>query len=311
VYKKNSQKVGECLLRKYIRGFISLFLSLSIILIPGCVSKEEKNKLEKPRNLTINLNESFQSFVERYPSVRKTQPLGEKGGATFYKFYWSEEEPASISINYGSGEVKIDNVINFSMLESDHKSKEGITHTSFDAGITYDKTISHDDARLQFHDFLQRLLNQDWKRTLYYGYPRLIGSQAMHYMREKRSAYPLDPSYLPTLKEWNAMKKGGTRWELNIENKAFMSISLQRKDNQTNPDMGVYLLSIEIKNDQEMGRAHFSPENKTDWNDQEKWNAAKKMFLRKREKTEKDLISKGYKIDESYEDYEINPKTSQ
>ena len=287
-----------------------LFVILLTTAVSGCY-EESKTRANKPTSLEITLNESFHSFVERYPSVRKTQPLGEKGGAIFYKFFWSEEESAKIIVNYGSGEIEIDNVINFNMLESDYKSKEGITHITFDAGITYDKTINHDEARLKFHEFLQKLANNGWKRMISLAEPRLFGSQAMHYTREKDSTFSLDTNYLPSLKEWMAIDKLGTYWQLQLDNRAFMSIDLKRRDSKTESDMGIYLLSITIKNDQEMGRSHFPPQEKENWNDLKKWEETKDKYFKLREGTEKDLLSKGYKIDESYEDYDISPHVSE
>ena len=175
------------------------------------------------------------------------------------------------------------------------------------AGITYDKTIRHDEARLKFYEFLQSLLAKGWKRTISLSDPRISGAQSMHYLREHESFYSPDINYLPTLKEWRALRALGTYWELQADNKAFIRIGLERKDSKTEPDSGVYLISIEIKNLQEELRAHFRPEEKKYWNNQKKWDSAKAKLLAIRAKREKDLLTKGYKIDDSFEDFDINP----
>ncbi len=284
-----------------------IIINIAFISLLGCQERKGIKVMGKPTEIEFKLGQSFESFNKKYPSLKVSrQPIG----ATFYKLDWPEITPATIIFKMGEYQVGFPYTISMSTMESDYKSSEGITKFRFKSGITDDKTITHKEARLKFHELLQGLLGKGWKRSLYYGYPRLKGSQAMHYTREIRSAYPLDPNYLPTMKEWMALKNMGTRWELYASNKAFMNIVLQRKSSETNPDVGIYLLSIEIINDQEMGLSHFLPEDKIDWGNQEKWDSAKGAFLKKRMKLEKDLLSKGYEIDESYEDYEIIPALS-
>ena len=283
-----------------------LITCISLTLIIGCQKTEENKKMESPKIVEIAFKESFESFKERYPSVKvEHQPIG----ANFYEFGWPEKMPGVIRFNMDGDHFDFPNAIHFLMMEVISESNRGITKFSFKSGITYDKKISHDEARLKFHEFLQGLLGKGWKRTVEPADPRLLGSQAMHYMREYENFYSLDPNYLPTLKEWMAVDKSiNMYWELQADNEAFISIKLQRKFDKTNSDIGVYLLSISIVNDQEMGRSHFRPERKLDWNDPKKWNEKKEKFLKEREKAEKDLLSKGYKIDKNYKDYEINPK---
>lgn len=283
-----------------------LITCISLTLIIGCQKTEENKKMESPKIVEIAFKESFESFKERYPSVKvEHQPIG----ANFYEFGWPEKMPGVIRFNMDGDHFDFPNAIHFLMMEVISESNRGITKFSFKSGITYDKKISHDVARLKFHDFLRSLLDKGWKRTISFSDPRLSGSQAAHYMREHENFYSLDPDYLPTLKEWMAVDKLTSMfWGLQADNKAFMSIDLQRKFDKTNPDIGVYLLSISIVNDQEKGRLQFAPEKKLDWNDLKKWEAVQSNLLKIRAKREKDLLSKGYKIDESYEDYEITPK---
>ena len=286
-----------------------LLLSLLLTIIAGCQGQNRNKNMEKPTGIQFSLGEPFDVFAKRYPAIKKQHHAGPEGGANFYQFSWLEDKPAEIKVKFDSNEVTINNAISLMVTEFVYKNDEGITSARIKSGITYDKKISHDEARLKFHEFLQGLLDKGWKRRLSYTHPRLSGTVAMHYMREYKSSYSLDPNYLPTMKEWMSVDRSKSmHWGLQAENKAFISIKLQRKTDKENPDIGVYLLSISIENDQEMGRSHFLPEEKKDWNDQEKWDSTKEKFLKIRAQAEKDLLSKGYKIDESYEDYEINPR---
>ena len=284
-----------------------LFFTVLLIELIGCQNYEEKNKMEKPTIIEISLEESFELFKKKYPTVKvEHQPIG----ANFYEFRWKENKPATIVFNMEGKSFEFPYVISMLMMEVISEKEKGITSFSFKSGVTYDEKIPHDEARKQFYGFLRELVEKGWKRTISLSDPRLSNSQSMHYMREHESYYSTDISYLPTLKEWRALKKYplGTYWELHADNKAFISIKLSHKDDKNNDSMGIYLLEITIKNDQEKGRDHFRPSEKENWNDPKKWKAMKLKLLKKRRETEKDLLSKGYDIDENYIDYDISPK---
>lgn len=287
-----------------------LLSSLFLPLLFGCNSVEEKKsgyrKMEKPTQIEFKFGEPFDSLVKRYPGIKiQKQPVG----ANFYTLHWPEEEPAKVLFKQGDYSVEIPYTISIMIPESTNRTAEGITQFHLNAGITYDKKIPHDEARLKFHEFLQGLLAKGWKRSLGYGQPRLNGHYAMNYMRTQKNSYKVDPTYLPTLKEWHSMKTYplGTYWELHADNKAFIKIKVTYKTDKKDESLGIYLLEIEIINNEELGRAHFLGEEKNNWNDKKKWGALRGTLRKLREKKEKDLLSKGYQIDESYEDYEINP----
>jgi len=283
-----------------------LLLSLLLTIIAGCQGQNRNKNMEKPTGIQFSLGEPFDVFAKRYPAIKKQHHAGPEGGANFYQFSWLEDKPAEIKVKFDSNEVTINNAISLMVTEFVYKNDEGITSAIIKKGITYDKEISHDEARLKFHEFLQDLLGKGWKRSLMKGYPRLSGSQAMHYMREKNSVYPLDPAYLPNLKEWMSIKELGTHWALHLDSKVFMSIVLQRKTSKENIDKGIYLLTIEVYTPKEEIFKNIYHDKKKSWRDE--WDTESKRQEGIRIQKEKDLLTKGYKIDESYEDYEINPR---
>lgn len=134
-----------------------------------------------------------------------------------------------------------------------------------------------------------------------------------HYKLNQNRYYRMDPAYLPTLEEWRALKQGDTAtnyWALHIDNKAFMTIQVGFEDHKTDPKLGSYLLFINILNGEMEARRYFSPDdedrmNKRNW--KEHWQERLEMARKSRKEKEAVAMAQGYRIDESYQDYVVNP----
>ncbi|MEM6406045.1 MAG: hypothetical protein AAF669_05590 [Pseudomonadota bacterium] len=270
--------------------------------------------MEKQRHLHIHLGESFADFVHRNPVEREyKKPSG--SNIMFYKYRWRlnpPASPASVTFHYGHNDIIVHNLIYMRVLE-DRRDDSGIGDIYLQAGITPDGWMPHTEARIQFHAFLQYLLAKGWRYAQGYEAPRLSGAQAMRYKLNEEPYFYLDPAYLPTRQEWRALRQGSSAtnyWNLHIDNKAFMRIQVGFEDHKTDLELGSYILFIYLLNGEQQARRYFSPDdehrmNKRNW--QIHWEERLQMARKTRAEREKTAIMEGYKIDESYQDYAINP----
>ena len=280
------------------------------------MSETRKGKtMKKPTQIEITLGESFEGFVKKYPTIKtKKQDTGKWGYLKWYTFNWSTKNPANLVFKNNGNQININDAIYLSILEDSDYVKDGIIELKIQAGITADDWISHDEARLKFHEILQGFLDKGWRRAASLGRPRISRKDAMRYKKDEKDYFYLDPFYLPTLDEWKSLDRGGLMssnlWVLRYKNKAFMTINVGITDHKTDPNKGAYLLFIEIVNDENEAKKYFSPDtddrmNKRDWKGL--WEERLEEFKATRQKEEIKAIQKGYRIDIHYLDYFIPP----
>jgi hypothetical protein len=167
------------------------------------------------------------------------------------------------------------------------------------SAITESDLISHDEARLKFFYILQNLARAGWKTTIPLSMARLRGKQMTKYLLVSKRRTTLDPSYVPTLAEWMQMESL-TTWKFYAAH-MYLTVSFTREHTLTDPSkLGAYLLSFEIKNENEQFRRHV------DGSDRNRWKEVLPVALREmaahRAKMEAELRLKGIAIDESYID---------
>ncbi len=267
--------------------------------------------MEEQQHLSVYIGESFKDFTHRNP-VKTPYKKPSGSDIIFHEYQYSSNSPASVTLHSINNKAILDNVT-YMMVTEDLRDHTGVGNIYLQAGITPDSWMSHTEARMTFHAFLQTLLASGWQYAQSYEEPRLAGQQSMRYKLNEDRYYYLDPAYLPTLKEWRTLKQGDTAinyWYLHTDNQVFMSIQLGFEDHETDPEIGSYLLFIEVLNGELEARRYFSPDtahrmNQRDW--KLHWQERLEMAAKARAESEAVAIKNGYIIDKAYEDYVINP----
>lgn len=263
-----------------------------------------------PKQIDITIGESFKGFETRYPSVKISgQNLKEFGFMKFYEMDWNPKNASSITIKSPETVAHFSDVIHLFITEDSVYTEKGITSFDFQAGISSEDWISHEEARIKFHEILQRLVKNGWEYAADYYSPRLTQKEGFRYKKNEKKYFYLDPSYILTADEWKDLHRRGASsqnyWTLHYKNKLFMQIKLGITNHKKDSKLGVYLMFIEVVNAERQAMLHFEGEDKKHW--KSKWKEMLAEAKQERAKAEEAAKAKGYTIDETYQDFMINP----
>ena len=276
------------------------------------IAKEIKKEIkmlrpEKAEEIKLKLGMPFDEFRKANPSVK----VSNKMRVNFHEKHWSTKKPASIHFELDDNKIlELPYSISLFFGELEEKSKLGLKIFQLQTGITKADLMDYEESRVKFHAFLQGLLKEGWERVITYSRPRINGRQAMHYKLAEDDMYYLDPKYEPTLEEWKKLETGGMSssnyWTLHYKNKIFLEINLGVVPHKTDSTLASYLMFITIRDAEEEAMRYMAPKDKLKW--KEHWVERLEKALKKRIMNETKIKTKGYTIDESYEDYKIDPK---
>jgi len=276
------------------------------------IKKETKMlRPEKAEEVKLSIGGSFKDFYANYPKAKIKRVGDDKWGyTTFYTLRWSSNKPANLTISYKDMNLSLENTIYMMLTEESEDTQKGLKTFQLQTGITQADLMTYEEARVKFYAFLQKLLKQGWKRALVYDDPRISGRHAMHYKLTEEDMYYQDPTYEPTLEEWKKLETGGMSssnfWVLHYKSKVFLEINLGVVPHKTDPELASYLMFITMRDGEEEAMGYMKPTDKPKW--KELWEERLEKASKNRIKAEDKVKTKGYSIDESYEDYVIDPK---
>ncbi len=276
------------------------------------IQKERKVlRPEKPEEIRVKLGMPFEELEKIGGMRKKHSPAGKWGYLDFYKKHWDIEKPAKIILTYDDTKtLQLPYTIRFRSSADSNRIKKGLSKFQLQTGITKADLMTYEEARVKFYAFLQDLLKQGWERALRYSQPRISDRLAMHYKLTEDDMYYLDPSYEPTLEEWKKLETGGMSssnyWVLHYKSKVFLRINLGVVPHKTDPTLASYLMFITIRDGEEEGMSYTKEREETKWKETHVDDV--KRYLTYRKEAETKVKAKGYTIDESYEDYVIDPK---
>ena len=276
------------------------------------IKKETKmQRPEKAEEIRVKLGMPFEEFEKIKGMRKKHSPTGKWGYLNFYEKHWSTKNPATILFELDNNKtLKLPYTIRFDTFADSNMVNKGVCEIELQTGITKADLMTYEEARVKFYAFLQDLLKQGWKRALRYSQPRISDRQAMHYKLTENNMYYLDPSYEPTLEEWKKLETGGMSrsnyWVLHYKSKVFLSINLGVVPHKTDPTLASYLMFITIRDGEEEGMSYTKEREESKWKETQVDDV--KRYLNYRKEAETKVKAKGYTIDESYEDYVIDPK---
>lgn len=213
---------------------------------------------------------------------------------------------------------------------------EGVVGIDLNSGISAGELIRHREAYDLWVKLMKRIQDNGWQRYIYLSRPRLAGKDAIRYFQDEENfglGYITDPGVVPDFNTWYSvmMKRGmiATFYLDGVE----MSLSFDSTVNDQEDlddinktlsfkEWGQYMMRIEFTTARYSTRNDiyhtFIPDgydidklqeemNKINSSLPEYWQRYRNIELAKRKKEEAMLVSKGYKIDEGYQDPDLLP----
>lgn len=268
------------------------------LLISGCNRNDEikhMNNFEK--KIHIAINEHGEELKNRHPNmVRVThQPVG----VSFYKIDWDEKDKGIVLIKSNKLSFEIDNVLGFTGNENDDLENEGMSQLNIISGITGPNGISHEDARVKFLEIISKLRNIGWQSTIPFSAPRFKGKDMLTYLFNFQRPTTLDASYLPSLDEWMRLPDL-TTWEF-YGDRTFLRVNFVRDSNKLDPKKpGAYVINFALESDINYYKGFAPPLQRDAW--REILPSELKKAESRRKAIEKELVQKGLRVDETYQD---------
>lgn len=277
-----------------------LAIAVSVLCCACKINKEE----EKMTSLIMNLGKPGSEFLQTNGLEEKSHVTMQPAGLNFYKYEWPRHELGDLTVQNTAQnkEVSFKIPLTLSVMgtEDAEHSELGIFKIVVNACLSEGEAISHDDARLQFYKILDRLSSDGWQVSHAYDDPRLRAENAFkYYLIDDSYGLPLD--YTPTLQQWMDMELAF--WNL-YKDGNFLQLTFRRDRKRLNPnEEGAYLVVFSFRTAEHKLKELFEPKERAAWVDllPEK---IREMRM-ERERKEQLLTEKGFDIDSSYTDPEV------
>ena len=273
--------------------FIALFV-LSLVLLSGCQNNDSLAVTGK--HVTIKVGESGEDFAKRYPELLGVDR--QPAGTDFYEIDLDTNPRGTVTIEHGKYSFKIKKVLGL-MGSLDHSfSSEGLAEFTLYSGLTEGELIPHDEARLKTYAVLQEVLKAGWRPLTDESEPRITGQDRLNYVLNTYEYIGLDPSFLPSFKEWMQIQDS-TKWHFYADH-LYLDVSFKRAPEYLDPEKpGAYLLNFNLKSEAQHYKLYAGPGNRAIW--KAKLPESLEYAKQQRAKTEAELIAKGIKIDTDYQ----------
>jgi hypothetical protein len=185
-------------------------------------------------------------------------------GLNFFEQNWNKSQLGNVHIEHGSQSISVPYVLSTAGIEDTAYPERGMYKFSVRSGINPDEFIGHDQARIQFMDLLQQLIELGWQPYIeFHADPRLLGQESFAYSIED-GAYAPDPLYVPTLDEWMALGSG-QGWVFYADN-VYMEVKFRRNSQHMYKNgEGVYLLTYIILTQDAQARNQFQGNEREQW----------------------------------------------
>ena len=286
-----------------------LLATLGTFLILGCqpsFTSKSPNKTPMPQSIDIEIGESPQALVRRYGKAVDVDNKNEQAhGMTFYAVDWPDSSQGTVVIKNQKSELRLYTVLGVLGSFNNAYAEEGIYDYSISLGIPPRNNVTHDQARLQFHDMLKRIQQAGWTRWIYPENPRLPGVEAFRYRLVKdQGVDSLDAGYVPSLEEWMKLPDM-TSWRFYL-NGVYMDVQMSRDSKRMKVDEpGAYFVKIKLEGYANYWRTAFDEPDRPHW--RELFPELQRRMHAERAKAEQKLKAQGYTIDSNYRNPDETP----
>ena len=312
----------------------ALLATLLLALISLTVHALEDKEKIMPQEVTLQLGKKGPESFKQAGAVADHHTAGELAG--FLDLKWPSKQLGVVTIRHGGYDLTIPHTFSAMGTAWSQPEGEGVVGIDLNSGISADELIRHREAYDLWVKLMKRIQDSGWQRYIYLSSPRLTGKDAIRYFQDEENfglGEITDPGAVPDFNTWYSvmMKRGmiatfyldGVEMSLSFDS----TVNDQEDLDQINKTLsfkewGQYMMRIEFKTARYSTRNDiyntFIPDgygidklqeemDKISSRLPEYWQRYRNIELAKRKKEEAMLVSKGYKIDEGYQDPDLLP----
>lgn len=317
-HKAISERVVAALLATLLLALISLTVHAS----------DDKEKI-MPQEVTLQLGKKGPESFKQAGAVADHHTAGELVG--FLDLKWPSKQLGAVTIRHGDHDLMIPHT--FTAMGT-AEPYGGIVGIDLNSGISAGELIRHREAYDLWVKLMKRIQDSGWQRYIYLSSPRLTGKDAIRYFQDKENfglGDITDPDAVPDFNTWYSViiqrainanfYLDGVEMSLSFNSTVTDQEDLDRINKTLGfNEWGQYMMRIEFNNlrmsmREQMNLMFLDGINdekllSAKWEDiannlTKYWPRYRAIELAKRKKEEAMLVSKGYKIDESYQDPDL------
>ena len=313
------------------KSFLIVISVMALLLGAARLSAQEKIM---PQEVTLQLGKKGPESFKLAGAVADHHTAGELAG--FLDLKWPSKQLGAVTIRHSGHDLTIPHTFTAMGTAWSQPKGEGVVGIDLNSGISAGELIRHREAYDLWVKLMKRIQDSGWQRYIYLSSPRLAGKDAIRYFQDEENfglGNITDPGAVPDFDTWySVIRQGGFIVNFYLDGiKMTILFDPTVKDQEDLDDInktlsfkewGQYMMRIEFNNirmrmreqmyltflegikDEKLSLAKQEDiaNNMTKY-----WPRYRDIELAKRKKEEAMLVSKGYKIDEGYQDPDLLP----
>ena len=316
------------------RAVAALLATLVLALISLTVHALDNKEKIMPQEVTLQLGKKGPESFKQAGAVADHHTAGELVG--FLDLKWPSKQLGAVTIRHSGHDLTIPHTFTAMGSVRSEPEGEGVNDIVLNSGISAGELIRHREAYDLWVKLMKRIQDSGWQRYIYLSRPRLAGKDAIRYFQDEENfglGNITDPGVVPDFNTWYSViiqraifadfYLDGVEMSLSFDS----TVNDQEDLDQINKTLsfkewGQYMMRIEFKTARYSTRNDiyntFIPDgygidklqeemDKISSRLPEYWQRYRNIELAKRKKEEAMLVSKGYKIDEGYQDPDLLP----
>ena len=316
------------------RVVAALLATLLLALISLTVHALDNKEKIMPQEVTLQLGKKGPESFKQAGAVADHHTAGELVG--FLDLKWPSKQLGAVTIRHSGHDLTIPHTFTAMGSVRSEPEGEGVNDIVLNSGISAGELIRHREAYDLWVKLMKRIQDSGWQRYIYLSSPRLTGKDAIRYFQDEENfglGNITDPGAVPDFNTWYSViiqraifadfYLDGIEMSLSFDS----TVNDQEDLDQINKTLsfkewGQYMMRIEFKTARYSTRNDiyntFIPNgydidklqkemDKISSSLPEYWQRYRAIELAKRKKEEAILVSKGYKIDEGYQDPDLLP----
>ena len=316
------------------RAVAALLATLLLALISLTVHALDNKEKIMPQEVTLQLGKKGPESFKQAGAVADHHTAGELVG--FLDLKWPSKQLGAVTIRHSGHDLTSPHTFTAMGSVRSEPEGEGVNDIVLNSGISAGELIRHREAYDLWVKLMKRIQDSGWQRYIYLSSPRLTGKDAIRYFQDEENfglGNITDPGAVPDFNTWYSViiqraifadfYLDGVEISLSFDS----TVNDQEDLDQINKTLsfkewGQYMMRIEFKTARYSTRNDiyhtFIPNgydidklqkemDKISSSLPEYWQRYRAIELAKRKKEEAMLVSKGYKIDEGYQDPDLLP----
>ena len=316
------------------RAVAALLATLLLALISLTVHALDNKEKIMPQEVTLQLGKKGPESFKQAGAIADHHTAGELVG--FLDLNWPSKQLGAVTIRHSGHDLTIPHTFTAMGSVRSEPEGEGVNDIVLNSGISASELIRHREAYDLWVKLMKRIQDSGWQRYIYLSSPRLTGKDAIRYFQGEENfglGDITDPGVVPDFNTWySVIRQGGFIVNFYLDG-VEMSLSFDSTVNDQEDlddinktlsfkEWGQYMMRISFTTARHSTRNDiyhtFIPDgydidklqeeiDKINSSLPEYWQRYRNIELAKRKKEEAMLVSKGYKIDEGYQDPDLLP----